>query len=180
MIELSNLHPRVNILQPGPGVGGHCIAVDPWFIIDSSPSESKLIKTARMVNDGKPLFILDKIHNAVSSLIEKDIGSLSIACLGLSFKPDIDDLRESPALYISREINSMGFSKQYLVEPNIDTTPSGFEESSVELVDVHFAINNSDVIVLLVDHMQFKDIDVKLLTGKKVIDTRGLFEINKI
>ena len=174
MIKLANRHPRVNILQPGPGVGGHCIAVDPWFIVDSAPNEAKLIRTARQVNDSKPFFVLEKISQAVANT-EKKISELKIACLGLSFKPNIDDLRESPALKIAHQINSMNFSKQYLVEPNIDKMPSGFDLECTELVDLKMALKDSDVVVLLVDHDSFKDVDLSLLSGKQVIDTRGIW-----
>ena len=151
LIKLANRHPRVNILQPGPGVGGHCIAVDPWFIVDSAPDEAKLIRTARLVNDSKPLFVLTKVNQAVHA-IGKDISELSIACLGLAFKPDIDDLRESPALSIAQKIGSINFGSILLVEPNIDRIPSGFDSDNIVLTSLEKAIKSADVIVLLVDH----------------------------
>ncbi len=174
LIKFANRHPRVNILQPGPGVGGHCIAVDPWFIVDSAPNEARLIHMARLVNDSKPNFVLDKINQAITT-IDKDISELSIACLGLAFKPDIDDLRESPALEIAQKINLMGFRKQYLIEPNINNIPKGFTSGKVELVDLTSALSNSDLVVLLVDHTLFKTMDLGLLSNKQVIDTRGIF-----
>ena len=174
LIKLANRHPRVNILQPGPGVGGHCIAVDPWFIVDSAPDEAKLIRTARLVNDSKPLFVLNKVNQAVQA-IGKDTSELSIACLGLAFKPDIDDLRESPALSIARKIGSIGFSSIFLVEPNIDRIPSGFDSDNIELIGLERAIKSADIIVLLVDHASFKSMDLSLLSGKQVIDTRGIW-----
>jgi UDP-N-acetyl-D-mannosaminuronic acid dehydrogenase len=174
LIKFANRHPRVNILQPGPGVGGHCIAVDPWFIVDSAPNEARLIHMARLVNDSKPNFVLDKINQAITT-IDKDISELSIACLGLAFKPDIDDLRESPALEIAQKINLMGFRKQYLIEPNINNIPKGFTSGKVELVDHTSALSNSDLVVLLVDHTLFKTMDLGLLSNKQVIDTRGIF-----
>jgi UDP-N-acetyl-D-mannosaminuronic acid dehydrogenase len=174
LIKLANRHPRVNILQPGPGVGGHCIAVDPWFIVDSAPNEAKLIRTARLVNDSKPFFVLDKVNQAVQA-IGKDVPELSIACLGLAFKPDIDDLRESPALSIAQKIGTIGFSSTFLVEPNIDHMPSSFEHDNIELVDLERAIKNADIIVLLVDHASFKSMDLSLLSGRQVIDTRGIW-----
>jgi UDP-N-acetyl-D-mannosaminuronic acid dehydrogenase len=174
LIKLANHHPRVNILQPGPGVGGHCIAVDPWFIVDSAPDEAKLIRTAREVNDGKPLFVLDKINQAVAR-IGKQKSELKIACLGLTFKPDIDDLRESPALGISHNISLMNFSYQYLVEPNITMMPKKFDSNNVELVELETAIVNADIIVLLVDHTPFKKMDLSFLSGKQLIDTRGIW-----
>jgi len=174
LIKLANRHPRVNILQPGPGVGGHCIAVDPWFIVHSAPDEAKLIRTARLVNDGKPTFVLDKVNKAVQAT-GKDISELSIACLGLAFKPDIDDLRESPALSIAHKIGSFGFSSISLVEPNIDHIPNDFDPEKVELISLERAIKSADIVVLLVDHASFKSIDLSLLSGKQVIDTRGIW-----
>jgi len=174
LIKLANYHPRVNILQPGPGVGGHCIAVDPWFIVDSAPNESKLIHAARLVNDSKPDFVLEKIEQAALK-ISKEKGSLSIACLGLAFKSNIDDLRESPAMEIAERVSDLGFFRQYLVEPNIDTLPKVFDAKKIQLVSVEQAIANVDVVVLLVDHTEFKEIDLSLLSGKQVVDTRGLW-----
>lgn len=174
MIKLSNRHPRVNILQPGPGVGGHCIAVDPWFIVNSAPNEAKLIRTARLINDSKPDFILVKINQAVK-LIAKKRSEIKIACLGLAFKPDIDDLRESPALNIAKQINLMNFNEVLLVEPNINQIPKGFDTNSTKLTSIENAIKIVDIVVLLVDHIQFKSMDSSLLDGKQVIDTRGIW-----
>ena len=172
LIKFANHHPRVNILQPGPGVGGHCVAVDPWFIVDSAPDEAKLIKLARLVNDEKPYFVIKKVNQAVSN-ISKDVSELSIACLGLSFKPDIDDLRESPALEIAKQVSEMGFKKQYIVEPNINDLPDEFNSQFTELVELEKALASSDILLLLVDHLPFKEINLSLLSGKQVIDTRG-------
>jgi len=172
LINLANHHPRVNILQPGPGVGGHCIAVDPWFIVDSAPNEAKIIKLARLVNDQKPNFVLQKVQQAVLNT-SKDISKISIACLGLSFKPDIDDLRESPALEITKKIVNMGFEKQYIVEPNIEGLPAELKTKSSELVELQKAIASSDILLLLVDHASFKKMNLGLLSGKQIVDTRG-------
>jgi UDP-N-acetyl-D-mannosaminuronic acid dehydrogenase len=174
MIKLANHHPRVNILRPGPGVGGHCIAVDPWFIVDSAPDEAKLIRTARLVNDSKPFFVMDKVNQAVQAS-GKDLSKLSIACLGLAFKANIDDLRESPALSIAQKIGHIGFSSILLVEPNIDKIPIGFDGDNIELVDLEHAISSADIILLLVDHASFQSMDLSLLSGKQVIDTRGIW-----
>ena len=174
LIELANRHPRVSILQPGPGVGGHCIAVDPWFVVDSAPDEAKLIRMARLVNDSKPLFVLNKVNQAVQT-IRKDSSELSIACLGLAFKADIDDLRESPALSIALQIEKIGFKSIFLVEPNIDQIPDEFYHDDTELIKLETAIKNADIIVLLVDHAPFKYMDLSLLSGKQVIDTRGIW-----
>ena len=175
LIKLANHHPRVNILKPGPGVGGHCIAVDPWFIVDSAKDESKLIRTARLVNDSKPSFILDKLNQAILEMGTK-ISEISITCLGLSFKPNIDDLRQSPALEIAKKISLMSFKKLYLVEPNIFIMPNCFEDDNdIELVSLEFAVNSSDIVVLLVDHNEFNQIDLDLLSDKYVIDTCGIW-----
>ena len=172
--KLANRHPRVNVLQPGPGVGGHCIAVDPWFIIDSAPDEAQLIRTARLVNDSKPTFVLNKVSQIVEST-GKEISKLRIACLGLAFKPNIDDLRGSPALSIAQKISNMGFRSTFLVEPNIDCIPTGFGSENTELIKLEMAIKSADIIILLVDHAPFKLMDLSLLSGKQVIDTRGIW-----
>jgi UDP-N-acetyl-D-mannosaminuronic acid dehydrogenase len=174
LIELANHHPRVNILQPGPGVGGHCIAVDPWFIVDSAPDEAKLIRAARLVNDNKPNFVLGKIDKAVEA-IGKNKSDLKIACLGLSFKPDIDDLRESPALSIAGKIGLMGFSELFLVEPNISSIPDKLKGESISITSADKAIKAADIVVLLVDHTPFKKMDLEVLSGKQIIDTRGIW-----
>ena len=157
-----------------PFVGGHCIAVDPWFIVDSAPNEAKLISVARQVNDSKPRFVLEKISRAVE-MISKSTDEIIIACLGLSFKPDIDDLRESPALEIAQQVGSMAFSKLLLVEPNIDRIPNGFDLSASSLVGLEEALTKADIVVLLVDHASFKRMDLGLLSGKQVVDTRGIW-----
>ncbi len=174
LIRLSNHHPRVNILQPGPGVGGHCIAVDPWFIINSAPDEAKLIYAARLVNNSKPYFVVEKINQAVAAT-GKGKSELKIACLGLAFKPNVNDLRESPALEISQQVGLMGFAKQYLVEPNIDKMPTGFDSQNTELVDLRIALADADVVLLLVDHTPFKTLDLGILSGKQLVDTRGIW-----
>ena len=175
LIKLANHHPRVNILKPGPGVGGHCIAVDPWFIVDSAKDETKLIRTARLINDSKPSFILEKINQAILE-IGLTISEISITCLGLSFKPNIDDFRQSPALEIAKKISMMDFKKLYLVEPNISIMPNYFDHhDDIELVDLEFAVNSSEIVVLLVDHNEFNQFNLDLLSDKYVIDTRGIW-----
>jgi len=174
LIELANHHPRVDILQPGPGVGGHCISVDPWFIVDSVPNEAKLIRTARQVNDSKPSHVLRQVDDAINKL-GKNISDTSITCLGLSFKADIDDLRESPALDIAHQVGLMGFGACYLVEPNIDEVPEIFNNTKVKLTPVDVALEVADIVVLLVDHSSFKEIDLSLLSDKKIIDTKGIW-----
>jgi len=172
LIEFANHHPRVNILQPGPGVGGHCIAVDPWFIINSAPDEAKLIHSARLVNDNKPNFVMKKVNYAVS-IINKNQSEIKIACLGLAFKPNIDDLRESPALNIAHRLSLMGFNKISLVEPNINEIPNIFVKEKAELVELEVALNTADIVLILVKHKAFRIITIDMLEGKQVIDTCG-------
>lgn len=172
LIRLANRHPRVNILQPGPGVGGHCIAVDPWFIVDSAPKDARLIRVAREVNDNKPAHVIEKLMQAVKGL-EKP----TVACLGLAFKPDIDDLRESPALRIVEELAARDFCKLLVVEPNIAALPQSLQEhANVFLTALPEAVRLAEVVLLLVDHREFKQMDRSLLTNKFVIDTRGIFD----
>lgn len=172
LIDLANHHPRVNILSPGPGVGGHCIAVDPWFIVSSAQEEAKLIRTAREVNDGKPAYVLAQIAEAV-----ENNDADSIAALGIAFKPDIDDLRESPALSIVKEMAEKWPEKKILVaEPNVDALPQSLDSfENVELVDATHAISSSPVVAVLVDHTPFKSLDKSSLDGKAVVDTRGMW-----
>lgn len=172
LIELANHHPRVNILSPGPGVGGHCIAVDPWFIVSSAQEEAKLIRTAREVNDGKPAYVIAKITEAVEAE-----GADSIAALGIAFKPDIDDLRESPALSIVQQMAEKWPEKNILVaEPNVDALPESLTAyQNVQLVDASHAISSSPVVAVLVDHTPFKSIEKSALEGKNVVDTRGMW-----
>ncbi len=153
LIELANRHPRVNILQPGCGVGGHCIAVDPWFIVDAAKGDANIIKTAREVNDYKSEWVVEKIKNQ-ALLFEKEEGKKAkVACMGLAFKPDIDDLRESPALYITRRLIADGVDVM-AVEPNIKVF------SDFEIVDYQKAIDEADIIVFLVSHKEFIDIEI--------------------
>jgi UDP-N-acetyl-D-mannosaminuronic acid dehydrogenase len=174
LISLSNRHPRVNILQPGPGVGGHCIAVDPWFIVNSAPDLSRLISTAREVNDNKPNFVISNVKKIIDT-VDCLIHEVSIACLGISFKADIDDLRESPALDIVVSLSQIGVNQIYVVEPHIDSLPSILSDSNITLCDLDTAIYQSDVVVLLVDHSQFRVIDKSHFKGKPLIDTRGIY-----
>jgi UDP-N-acetyl-D-mannosaminuronic acid dehydrogenase len=171
LIELANRHPRVNILKPGPGVGGHCIAVDPWFIIAAAKDQAKVMRAARDVNDGKPFKVVEKIK-AASARLRQPV----IACLGLSYKNDIDDMRESPALHIVEHLARDRAGELLVVEPNIERLPKSLSEfSSVRLCDLQSALKDADVIVLLVDHRQFKRVDRELLNLKIVVDTRGMW-----
>lgn len=171
LIELANHHPRVNILNPGPGVGGHCIAVDPWFIVSSVPEEAKLIRQSREINDGKPGFVVNQVAEAV-----KEQPSASVALLGLAFKANIDDLRESPALEISKELIEKYPETEFLiVEPNISELPDALQKSNAVLTGLDHALAESAIVVLLVDHREFRIDDPHELATKRVIDTRGLW-----
>jgi len=171
LISLANRHPRVDILQPGPGVGGHCIAVDPWFIVDSVPEHALLIKMAREVNDNKPEFVIDKIVRKADRFKNP-----CIACFGLAFKADIDDLRESPAMEIVRRLVEKNIGAVVVVEPNVKALPAQFDQSDhVEKLGIDEALKTADIVVGLVDHSEFKDICNEKLKDKIVIDTRGMW-----
>ena len=172
LVSLANRHPRVNILQPGPGVGGHCIAVDPWFIVSATPDEAQLIRKAREVNDSKPHWVIAQVAAAAKKggYADKPV----VACLGLAFKANIDDLRESPALEICRSLADSGQYQVLAVEPNITQLPECLAEK-VKLQCADAAIRQADIVLLLVDHRSFGDIGPELLNGKQVIDTRGMW-----
>ncbi|MDN5688906.1 MAG: UDP-N-acetyl-D-mannosamine dehydrogenase, partial [Brachybacterium sp.] len=172
LIGLANHHPRVNILQPGPGVGGHCIAVDPWFIVSASPEHSSLVRTAREVNDAKPGFVIDKLLPQA-----KRINDVQIAALGLAFKPNIDDLRESPARQIvGRLAEELPQANIMAVEPNIEELPAELEaRENVTLAETGEAVRAADIVLLLVDHTEFGRLDRSLLAQKIVHDTRGVW-----
>ncbi|MDN6530156.1 MAG: UDP-N-acetyl-D-mannosamine dehydrogenase, partial [Brevibacterium sp.] len=172
LIRLANHHPRVNILQPGPGVGGHCIAVDPWFIVATSPERSSLIRTAREVNDAKPGFVLDQLLPPA-----KRLNDVQIAALGLAFKPNIDDLRESPARQIvGRLAEELPQANIMAVEPNIDELPSELAaRENVTLTEIDEAVRTADIGLLLGDHNEFVRLDRSLLAQKIVHDTRGVW-----
>ena len=171
VVALANRHPRVDILKPGPGVGGHCIAVDPWFVIDSAPDETPLMRAARGVNDGKPAHVAARVVAAAA-----DIPNPRIACLGLSYKADIDDLRESPAVEIVRILAAEGKGDVLVVEPHVPHLPASLDGlERVTAVDLDRALEDADIVVLLVDHKPFKAVSPERLAGKIVIDTRGLW-----
>ena len=154
LIKLANRHPRVNILNPGAGVGGHCIAVDPWFIVHAGGETAKLIKTAREVNNYKTEWAIEKIKNAALKFENKNGRKAKIACMGLAFKPDIDDLRESPALYIAKRLRADGF-EVIAVEPNIES------HKEFEIVEYKEALKQADIVTFLVAHKEFKNLDIK-------------------
>lgn len=170
LIRMANLHPRVNILRPGPGVGGHCIAVDPWFIISANPDDSRLMHAARLINDSKPHYVVDRIVEGLNGL-----NNPVIACLGLAYKPDVDDLRESPAVEIVEELASRGLGDILAVEPYVKNLPSVLSGRGVKHVDLDAALARADMVVLLVDHAPFRSIDRALIENKVVIDTRGVW-----
>ena len=169
LVKLANRHPRVNILNPGPGVGGHCIAVDPWFIVDSCPEEANIIRQARLTNDAKPHYVIDQITKAADQF-KRPV----IACLGLAFKADIDDLRESPALQIVAALAAKNIGQIIAVEPNVKAIPDHLVQAGVEHASLETALETANVIVVLVDHKEFKAADRAQFATKVVIDTRGI------
>jgi len=181
LIKLANRHPRVNILQPGPGVGGHCIAVDPWFIVSAAPDQAKLIATARMVNDGKPSWVLEKIKENMDKYLaahpNKSMEDVCIACYGLTFKSDIDDLRESPALEIVRMVQNFHDGNIWIVEPNIQYLPNSMKNGKTTLVDMDYAMQKADIHVMLVDHQPFKMKKEICLDRDYLIDARGIWDV---
>ena len=177
LIRLANRHPRVNILQPGPGVGGHCIAVDPWFIVAQNPQQARLIRTAREVNDSKPHWVLNQVKATVADCLaanDKRASEVKIACFGLAFKPNIDDLRESPAMEIAHSIAQWHSGETLVVEPNIHQLPARLAGQST-LVSLEDAMAQADVLVMLVDHREFKAIAGDSVRQQYVIDTKGVW-----
>jgi UDP-N-acetyl-D-mannosaminuronic acid dehydrogenase len=171
LIELANRHPRVNILQPGPGVGGHCIAVDPWFIVHSAPGRARLIRTAREINDQKPYYVVEKIKEKAARFKDP-----IIACLGLTYKANVDDLRESPAMEIVATLAQEGVGRILAVDPQIDVLPERLAAwSRLEFSDLGKAFRQADLVVILVNHREFKNLDHELLKEKVVIDTCGMW-----
>lgn len=176
LIRLANRHPRVKILQPGPGVGGHCIAVDPWFIVDSAPDEARLIRTAREVNDCKPLKVVQWLNEEIGNILQFNSGKtardITIAALGLTFKPNIDDMRESPALHIVELISASFPGKLKIVEPNISALPSSLNRH--ELVSFDKGIEVADLVLVLVAHREFQALESRLNDTCAVIDAVGI------
>ncbi|MET4622059.1 UDP-N-acetyl-D-mannosaminuronic acid dehydrogenase [Arthrobacter sp. 2762] len=171
LIRLANHHPRVNILQPGPGVGGHCIAVDPWFIVAAAPDEARLIRTAREVNDAKPEWVFQQVVSSLQHLP----ATAEVSVLGLAFKANIDDLRESPAIEIAAHLaDALNDRRINVAEPHVEELPKQLSgRNNVELMSVEESIERSGVVVVLVDHDAVKGVAPELLAGKTVIDTRG-------
>lgn len=164
VIELANRHPRVNILRPGPGVGGHCIAVDPWFIVSSAPEATRLVQTARQVNDSKPEWVIKRVTKKAQRFKDP-----VIVCLGLSYKPDIDDLRESPALAIAHKLTSLKIGRVIVCEPNITAV------DGLDLQNLDDALKQADIVLTLVAHRQFRRLPITYLEEKIVIDACGVW-----
>lgn len=176
LIRLSNRHPRVDILQPGAGVGGHCIAVDPWFIVNSNPEEAQLIGTARRVNDSKPEWVISKVQVEHDALVRegRNPESLTLAVMGLAFKPDIDDLRESPALMIAERLQSQLPGRLMVVEPNVDELPFGLAGAMHTRLDK--ALAEADIVVILVGHKEFKEVKAADVRGR-LVDAMGIVNV---
>jgi UDP-N-acetyl-D-mannosaminuronic acid dehydrogenase len=164
LIRLANRHPRVKILNPGPGVGGHCIAVDPWFLVDRAPELARLIRTAREVNDAKPHWVVQRVQQCAAKLRDP-----VIACLGLSFKADVDDLRESPAVEIVHALQRLRVGRLLVVEPHVKSHPD------FPIVALETALAEADIVLVLVDHKRFRRVPREALQEKILIDTRGVY-----
>jgi len=175
LISLANRHPRVNVLRPGPGVGGHCIAIDPWFIVHSAPEQAKLIRAAREVNDRKPHWVLDKVKDEIEKFMaanpDRTPSEVTIACFGLAFKPDIDDLRESPALDIVAGIAKLGACRVIVVEPNISALPASLDKGELRMPKD--ALARAQIVLMLVNHKPFLSLKHELFADKVIIDTCG-------
>jgi UDP-N-acetyl-D-mannosaminuronic acid dehydrogenase len=170
VIRLANRHPRVNILQPGPGVGGHCIAVDPWFIVHGAPEQSQLIRTARNVNDSKVDHVI-----AMATNILTDNPKCKVGCMGLAFKANIDDFRESPAMKVAVELAKRFGHRINIVEPYAAALPQEFDDTGARLIDVDMALLECDILITLVDHDAFKAIPLAERKNKIVYDVRGIW-----
>lgn len=170
VIELANRHPRVDILKPGPGVGGHCIAVDPWFIVDAAPREARLVRMSRDVNDSKAVYVLDQIEQLMKSYPERDV-----TCLGLTFKANVDDLRESPALEIAEKLAEKHGRRIAVVDPFVDELPQKLYRAGARKIDLEQALNEPGILVVLVDHEPFRKVSAERRTGAVVYDTRGIW-----
>lgn len=170
VIRLANRHPRVNILQPGPGVGGHCIAVDPWFLVHADPENTPLIRTAREVNDGKTDWVIARATELLDA-----VPGMPVACLGLAFKPNIDDFRESPALKVTEALAARFGSRIAVVEPYANSLPAPLAKAGARLVDIDSAIADCPIMIVLVDHDIFRSVPIEERAGKHVLDTRGIW-----
>lgn len=177
LIELANRHPRVNVLQPSTGVGGHCIAVDPWFVMHSAPQNTQLISCARQVNLAKPLWVLDKIKATMLDILtatSKPAANLTVACLGLAFKPDVNDLRGSPALSLVTEVAKIA-GQVLVVEPNIDVLPANLQQNNLTLVSLEEALQAADLVCVLVKHTSFVQAKNQLASCQYLVDAVGCY-----
>jgi UDP-N-acetyl-D-mannosaminuronic acid dehydrogenase len=165
LISLANRHPRINILRPGSGVGGHCIAIDPWFIVADGKEDAKIIRTAREINNRKPLWVIEKVLKSVEEFKDKYKRVPKVACMGLAFKPDIDDLRESPSLFIVQQLIAKGIDS-LVCEPNLEN------HKTLKLIPFAEAVNQADIILFLVSHKEFKNVVIP--DNKIVIDICGV------
>jgi len=174
LIDLANHHPRVKILQPGAGVGGHCIAVDPWFIVNKTPEQARLTRTAREVNDSKPHWVFGQIEAAIHQVEAHGTpkGKVKVALLGLAFKPNIDDLRESPALHIAQEISEKIDCELSFVEPFVDELPASLKRG--ELATLSDALSQADVVAVLVKHSLFTETPLRVKEGARLVDVVGM------
>ena len=176
LIGLANLHPRVNILQPGPGVGGHCIAIDPWFIVDAAPQEARLIRQARQINDEKPGQVMVRVDRAIAVWRDRHPGlEAKVACLGLSYKADIDDVRASPAITIANGLAGLYPGAVLAVEPNLQEAPNELD-GSVQFVELAYALDKADILVLLVTHKEFLEVREPSIANKVILDTCGAWK----
>ena len=176
VIELANRHPRVDVLQPGPGVGGHCIPIDPWFLVDAARDSTTLVRAARAVNDGMPQHVVEQVLESCTGKPDATVG-----CLGLAYKANVGDLRESPAVEVVQQLarSSVGrVGRIAVVEPHIDVLPPSLAgQNRIELVGLDDAISTADVIALLTDHDDFVNVDRALLAAKAVVDPRGRWRL---
>jgi UDP-N-acetyl-D-mannosaminuronic acid dehydrogenase len=170
VIRLANRHPRVNILSPGPGVGGHCIAVDPWFIVHGAPDDTPLIRTARGVNDGKMHHVIRKAEALVAAN-----PNAKVACLGLAFKANIDDFRESPARFVASRLARKFGARIQIVEPYAEELPIEFTDTGVGHIDIDTALEECQILIVLVDHDVFRVVPLAERADKLVYDTRGIW-----
>lgn len=171
VIDLANRHPRVNVLRPGPGVGGHCIAVDPWFIIDSAPDLARVMRTSREVNNDKTLKVIER-----AEILIDDHPYANVACCGLTFKANVDDLRESPAMEVVRHLAAKYGARIKVVEPNLRRPLEALLDLGVAFMNIEEALHCCEIAILLVDHDEFKMIPLAERRHLDVIDTRGVWQ----
>ena len=170
LVELANRHPRVEVLRPGPGVGGHCVAVDPWFVVHSAPKLTPLIRAARRVNDERPQTVVDRVLATC-----RELECADVACLGLAYKANVGDLRESPAVEIVTRLQGEVSGRVLVVEPYIVNLPDELMKEGVELVGLDEALVAADVVVLLTDHREFLEVEPRRFPDKRFVDTRGVW-----